>query len=192
MRRITIPIAAVLLATACSSEAADRAQPSTRTAAPAASSSGPKGLTGGVPTPRGRLVVAIPAAQLPYKPEAGMPALDDVKVIKTATDPCAIPADGSGQEAQLLGAVSGGPGTVNVSFSFTNPCPKPVAYSYKVSAAIGSETGEQAGGGGLGTTQEIAPGRTVKEVVPVDVSQELTPAQQKKLWVGITEIGKQG
>ncbi|MFJ9474722.1 hypothetical protein [Streptomyces mirabilis] len=192
MRRVLIPAAAVLLATACSSGAADRPQTSSRPSTPAATArTDAKGLTGGVPTPSGRAVLAISAAGLPYKPDAGMPALDDVKVIKTSSDPCAIPADDSGEEAQLLGAISGGPGTVNVTFSFTNPCSKPVAYDYKVTAAIGSAKGEQAGGGALGSTPTIPAGRTIKLTIPVDVSTELTPAQQKQLWVGVTEIGKQ-
>ncbi|MFJ4201553.1 hypothetical protein ACIP2Y_18220 [Streptomyces sviceus] len=137
------------------------------------------------------MVVVIPAEKLPYKPEAGMPALDDVKVVKTAKDPCGIPADGSGQEAQLLGAAAAGPGTVDVSFSFSNPCSKSVVYGYKVTAAIGSAQGAPAGGGAEGTTQTIPAGKTVKVVVPVDVSAELTAEQQKQLWVGVTKIGKQ-
>ncbi|MFG2473541.1 hypothetical protein [Streptomyces fagopyri] len=189
MRRILIPTALLLLATACTSQTPDRPQADTAPASPAAA--GPKGLTGGAPTPSGRQVVAIPAARLPYKPDAGMPALDDVRIIKTAADPCAIPPDNSGTEAQLLGAAAGGPGTVNVRFSFSNPCSKPVAYGYKVTAALGSAKGEQAGGGAEGTTSAIQPGRTVSVVVPVDVSEDLTPAQQKRLWVGCTEIGKQ-
>ncbi|MFH9938544.1 hypothetical protein ACH4OT_04375 [Streptomyces murinus] len=189
MRRIILSATAVLLATACSSQAADTPTPAPST--PAARSSGSKGLTGGAPKPHGKLVVAIPAAQLPYKPDAGMPALDDVRVIKTATDSCTIPADDSGEEVQLLGASDGGPGTVNVSFSFTNPCSKPVVYNYKVTAALGSAKGAQAGGGAEGTTRTIEPGKTVKAVVPVDVSEDLTPEQQKQLWVGCTEIGKQ-
>ncbi|MFF1743523.1 hypothetical protein [Streptomyces mirabilis] len=191
MRRILIPIAAILLASACSTKPAAAPPASSDPTAPSSASSGPKGLTGGAPSPRGRLVVAIPAERLPYKPDAGMPALDDVRVIKTAADPCAIPADNSGEQAQLIGASSGGPGTVNVTFSFTNPCSKPVVFGYKVTAAIGSAKGDQAGGGAEGTTQKIEPGRTVKAVVPVDVSTDLTAAQQKRLWVGCTEIGKQ-
>lgn len=188
MRRILIPVAAVLLASACTNNT-----PSTPAASSpsTASSSQAKGSIGGAPTPSGRLVAAIPVARLPYKPDPGMPALDPVKVLKTAADPCTIPADNSGEEAQLLGATAGGPGTVHVSFSFSNPCDKPVVYSYKVTAAIGSAKGKQAGGGGEGATRTIPPGQTIKVVVPVDVSQDLTPAQEKRLWVGCTEIGKQ-
>ncbi|MGW6924478.1 hypothetical protein ACWGA9_24855 [Streptomyces sp. NPDC054950] len=189
MRRILAPISAVLLASACTSGSATKPHTDASTPSTTASSDA-KGLIG-VPTPTGRLVVAIPADRLPYLPEAGMPELDDVKVLKSAADPCGIPADGSGQQAQLLGAIAGGPGTVMVTYSFTNPCGEPLAYSYKLSAAIGSEDGEQAGGGAEGTTQVIEPGQTVKEVVPVDVSEDLTPEQQQKLWVGVTNIGKQ-
>ncbi|WP_020117562.1 hypothetical protein [Streptomyces canus] len=194
MRRVIIPIAAILLVSACSSSKPESSeQPSATTSAPkpAASSSAPKGLTGGVPTLSGRLVVAIPKEKLPYKPEAGMPALDDVKVVKTASDPCGIPADGSGQQAQLLGAVTGGPRTVNVTYAFSNPCAKPVVYEYELTAAIGGPTGEKAGGGGTGTTPKIEPGRTIKQVIPVDVDDDLTSEQQAKLWVGVTKIGKQ-
>ncbi|MFF2511675.1 hypothetical protein [Streptomyces sp. NPDC058086] len=193
VRRILIPVAAILLVSACSGQRAVTQPASSEPTASrsASASSGQKGLIGGAPSPRGRLVVAIPAERLPYKPDAGMPALDDVRVIKTAADPCAIPADNSGEQAQLIGASSGGPGTVNVMFSFTNPCAKPVVFGYKVTAAIGSAKGDQAGGGAEGTTQKIEPGRTVKAVVPVDVSTNLTAAQQKQLWVGCTEIGKQ-
>ncbi|MFD8739405.1 hypothetical protein ACFV06_31465 [Streptomyces sp. NPDC059618] len=188
MRRILIPVAAVLLASACTNTTPSTPAGSSPSAT---NSSQAKGLIGGAPTPSGRLVAAIPAARLPYKPDPGMPALDAVKVIKTAADSCAIPADNSGEEAQLLGATAGGPGTVNVTFSFSNPCSKPVVYSYKITAAIGSAKGEQAGGGGEGATRAIPPGQTIKAVVPVDVSEDLTPAQEKQLWVGCTEIGKQ-
>jgi hypothetical protein len=193
VRRILIPVAALLLATACSSEPSDepQAESSPAPSTPAASSSAPKGLTGGAPTPSGRLVVVIPAEKLPYKPEAGMPALDDVKVVKTVKDPCGIPADGSGQEAQLIGAAYAGPRTVNVTYSFTNPCSKPLVYEYALTAAIGGPKGEPAGGGALGTTRKIAAGQTVKEVVTVDVDDDLTAEQQKQLWVGVTKIGKQ-
>lgn len=191
MRRILIPVAAVLLASACTGGPADSPQSSGRPTVPASAASSAKGLTGGVPTPSGSLTVDIPKEKLPYKPEAGMPALDDVKVVKTAADPCGIPADGSGQQAQLLGAVSGGPRTVNVTYSFTNPCSRPLMYEYELTAAIGGPTGEQAGGGAQGATQKIEPGQTVKQVVPVDVDDDLTAAQQAKLWVGVTKIGKQ-
>lgn len=193
MRRILIPVAAVLLASACTSDPADSAQPDGQPSAstPATASSSAKGLTGGVPTPSGSLAVVIPKEKLPFKPEAGMPALDDVKVVKTASDPCGIPADGSGQQAQLLGAVTGGPRTINVTYMFTNACADPLVYEYELTVAIGGPEGEQAGGGGLGTTRKIEPGESVKEVVPVDVDDDLTPEQQAKLWVGVTKIGKQ-
>ena len=180
-------IAALGAATACTP--ADTAGSSS--SATATASSDPKGLTGGVPTPSGHPVLAIPATKLPYKPDSGMPALGDVKILKTAADPCAIPADDSGQEAQLLGATSGGPGTINVTFTFTNPCTKPVTYDYKVTTALDNAKGEQAGAGALGSTPTSPPGRTIKRTIPVDVSTELTPAQQKRLWVGVTQIGKQ-
>ncbi|MDV9168739.1 hypothetical protein R6V09_01095 [Streptomyces sp. W16] len=192
VRRTILAIAAIgLLTTACSTGAADKPQSASRPTATAATSSGAKGLVGGAPTPSGKLVVAIPAAKLPYKPDAGIPSLDDVKILKTASDPCTLPADNSGEEVQLLGASNGGPGTLNITFSFSNPCAKPVVLSYKVTSAIGSATGEQAGGGSEGTTVELKPGQTVKQTIPVDVSEDLTPAQQKRLWVGCTEVGKQ-
>ena len=192
VRRTILAIAGIgLLTTACSSGAADKPQSTSHPAVTAASTSGAKGLVGGAPTPSGKLVVAIPAAQLPYKPDTGMPALDDVRVLKTAKDPCTLPADDSGNEVQLLGASNGGPGTLEVTFGFTNPCAKPIVLSYKVTAAIGSAKGEQAGGGAEGTTTTLKPGQTVKQTIPVDVSEELTAAQQKRLWVGCTEVGKQ-
>ncbi|MFD4790536.1 hypothetical protein ACFWN1_26485 [Streptomyces sp. NPDC058459] len=195
MRRILVPVAAALLATACapgdrSDTPVDAAKPSGSSQA-ATGSSGAQGRKGPVPTPSGQLVTAIRAASLPYKPDDGMPALSDVKVIKTAADPCAIPADGSREEAQLIGAVYAGPTTVNVTFSFTNPCRVPLAYDYKITAAIGSAKGKQAGGGAEGTTPDLKPGQTVKQVVPVDVFGDLTPEQQQQLWVGCTGIGKQ-
>lgn len=181
-------LAVLALATACQSTDTTSSSSSTPTAT---TSRDPKGLTGGVPTPSGHPTLAIPATKLPYKPAPGMPALDDVKILKTAADPCAIPADDSGEEAQLLDAISGGPGTINVTFSFTNPCTKSVTYAYEVTTALDSAKGEQAGGGALGSTPAIPPGRTIKQTIPVDVSMELTPAQQKRLWVGVTQIGKQ-
>lgn len=190
MRRILMPIAAVLLTTACTRQA-PVTPPASSDPTTSSASSGQKGNIGGATSPRGRLVVAIPAERLPYKPEAGMPALDDVKVIKTAKDPCTLPADNSGEQVQLLGASNGGPGTVNVTFSFTNPCSTPVLLAYKVTAAIGSRTGEQAGGGAEGATGRIRPGQTVKQTIPVDVSEDLTDAQQERLWVGCTKVGKQ-
>jgi len=196
VRRAIIPIAAVLFVSACSSsDPADTSQasssPAASTPTTASSSGGAKGRTGAVPTPSGRLVVVIPAGELPYKPAAGMPALADVKVVKTASDPCGIPADGSGEQAQLLDAVTGGPRTVNVTYSFTNPCTKAVMYEYELTAALGSATGEPAGGGAQGATPKIKPGQTIKQVIPVDVDDDLTSAQQAKLWVGVTKIGKQ-
>lgn len=184
-----LAVLALAAATAC--QPTDTSHSSGDGTTTATASSDPKGLTGGVPKPSGRPVLAIPAAKLPYKPDPGMPALNDVKILKTAADPCAIPADGSGEEAQLLGAISGGPGTINVTFSFTNPCTKPVTYDYEVTAALDSAKGERAGGGALGSTPTIPPGRTIKRTISVDVSMELTPAQQKRLWVGVTQIGKQ-
>lgn len=184
-------LAILALATACQSTDTTSSRGSSSGTPTTTTSRNPKGLTSGVPTPSGHLTLAIPAAKLPYKPAPGMPALNDVKILKTATDPCAIPADDSGEEAQLLDAITGGPDTINVTFSFTNPCTKPVTYDYKVTTALDSAKGEQAGGGALGSTPAIPPGRTIKRTIPVDVSMELTPAQQKRLWVGVTQIGKQ-
>ncbi|MFE2828473.1 hypothetical protein [Streptomyces sp. NPDC059271] len=191
MRRTVLPVTALLLATACTSQAPVTPPVSSAPATSTPASSEGKGNIDGAPSPRGRLVVAIPAARLPYKPDAGIPPLDDVKVIETAKDPCTLPADNSGEQVQLLGASNGGPGTVNVTFSFSNPCSKPVLLAYRVTAAIGSRTGEQAGGGAEGATARIRPGQTVKQTIPVDVSEDLTPAQQERLWVGCTKVGKQ-
>ncbi|MFF2384058.1 hypothetical protein [Streptomyces sp. NPDC058108] len=183
-RTILIPTAALLLATACTSHTPDKPQADTHTASPAAD--GP----GGASTQSSRLVVAIPAARLPYKPDPGMPALTDVRITKTATDPCAFPEDNSGTEAQLLGAKGVDSRTVNVTFSFSNPCSKPVAFTYRIASAIGSRKGIPAGDGAVGATGVVAPGQTIKEVIPVDVFSDLTPEQAKQLWVGCVEVGK--
>ncbi|MFE2407129.1 hypothetical protein ACFXDE_02160 [Kitasatospora sp. NPDC059408] len=137
----------------------------------------------------GQLEVAIPAARLPYKPAQGAPELDDVKVVKTAADPCGIPADDSGNEAQLLNARM----DVNVmivTFEFTNPCPVPVSYTFHVTQAIGSQTGPSGGPAVDATTSPIPPGKSISFNVNVDPSPKLTAAQVSRLWVGVTRIAK--
>ncbi|MGW2371656.1 hypothetical protein [Kitasatospora sp. NPDC001683] len=133
--------------------------------------------------------MAVPAARLPYKPAEGAPALDDVEVMKTAADPCGIPADDSGNEAQLLNAQLD-VNVVIVTFEFTNPCLTPVSYSFHVTQAIGSETGPSGGPGVDATTAPIQPGRSIKFDVNVVPRSTLTAAQVEQLWMGVTRIAK--
>jgi hypothetical protein len=133
--------------------------------------------------------VAIPAARLPYKPAQGAPDLDDVKVVKSAADPCAIPADDSGNEAQLLDAQAD-VGVAIVTFEFTNPCSAPVRYAFHVAQAIGSATGRSGGLGVDATTAPIGPGKSISLKVNLNPDPSLTPSQLKQLWVGVTRISK--
>ncbi|MFJ9771242.1 hypothetical protein ACIRVF_08355 [Kitasatospora sp. NPDC101157] len=127
--------------------------------------------------------------RLPYKPAEGAPALDDVKILKTAADPCGIPADDSGNEAQLLDAHAD-VNVVIVTFEFTNPCQAPVRYSFHVTQAIGSATGSSGGPGVDATTAPIQPGRSIKFDVNVAPRSTLTTAQVEQLWMGVTRIAK--
>jgi hypothetical protein len=205
MRRLIPAIAVVLLATACGSADTPAAAPSPSlaitTTVPAVASptataaSGSPSFSPGVATPApsrtaaGQLAVAIPAGQLPYKPAAGAPALDDVSITKSAADPCGIPADDSGNEAQLIDAEKVGPVLV-VSFEFTNPCAASLAYDFTVTQAIGSATGPSGGPNLQTTTSEIGPQQSISFKVNVDPAATLTPAQLKQLWVGVTHIAK--
>jgi hypothetical protein len=209
MRRLIPAITAVLLTTACASTATQTATPPINTAltlsptpsasaptSPVASAStqSPKPApTSATPTPSSsastQLTVAIPAAQLPYKPAAGAPALDDVSIIKTAADSCAVPADDSGNEAQLLDAEM----DVNVlivTFEFSNPCAVPLRYDFDVTQAIGSETGPAGGPATQARTPVIQPGASISFKVNVDPNATLTPTQLQQLWVGVTHITK--
>jgi cytoskeletal protein RodZ len=206
MRRLTMAITAVLLTTACASTATQAAKPPTSpsssptasapsspTSAPAATPSPTPAPSSATPTPSssatGQLTVAIPAAQLPYKPAAGAPALDDVSIAKTSSDSCAIPADDSGNEAQLLDAEM----DVNVlitTFEFSNPCSTPLTYDFDVTQAIGSETGPTGGPDTQARTPVIQPGKSISFKVNVDPNASLTPTQLQQLWVGVTHITK--
>jgi hypothetical protein len=209
MRRLIPALTAVLLTTACASTATHAANlpastkplPSSSPSASAATSPSATALTQS-PTPSptsaspapsssasGQLTVAIPAAQLPYKAAAGAPALDDVSIVKTSSDPCGVPADDSGNEAQLLDTEL----DVNVlivTLEFTNPCPKPLSYDFVVTQAIGSATGPSGGPATQTSTSLIQPGRSISFHVNVDPNLSLTPAQLQQLWVGVTHITK--
>ncbi|MEU8920291.1 hypothetical protein AB0D10_05045 [Kitasatospora sp. NPDC048545] len=133
--------------------------------------------------------MAIPAARLPYKPAQGAPDLDDVKVVKSAADPCAIPADDSGNEAQLLDARADA-GVAIVTFEFTNPCTTPVRYAFHITQAIGSASGRPGGPGVDATTAPIGPGKSISINVNINPDPALTSSQLKQLWVGVTQITK--
>jgi hypothetical protein len=133
--------------------------------------------------------VAIPAARLLYKPAQGAPGLEDVKVMKSTTDPCAIPADDSGNEAQLLDAQADA-GVLIVTFEFTNPCAAPLRYTFHVTQAIGSATGRSGGPGVDTTTAPIGPGKSISLKVSLNPDPSLTPSQLRQLWVGVTRISK--
>jgi hypothetical protein len=137
----------------------------------------------------GQLAVAIPVGQLPYKAAAGAPALGDVTISKTGDDPCGIPSDDSGNEAQLLDAEKVGPVLV-VTFEFSNPCANSLSYDITVTQAIGSETGPTGGPALQTTTPTIGPGQSISFKVNVDPKATLTPTQLQQLWVGVTRIGK--
>lgn len=198
MRFRAVPaIAAVLLTAACASTT-PVAAPTTSAAATAggqptagaAPSVSPKPSPASPMAQKPQLRVAIPATKLPYKPVAGAPALGDVSVLTTSSDPCAIPGDDSGNEGQLINAEM----DVNVlivTFEFTDPCTKPLTYDFKVTQAIGSATGPSGGDPLETTTQPIAPGQSVTLKVNVDPKPSLTTAQLQQLWVGITHISKQ-
>lgn len=179
-----IPAAAavLLLTAACSTSS------TTAGHTPSATPSAASPSSSAVQAPR--LQVAIPAAKLPYKPAAGAPALGDVRVIATPTDPCVIPADNSGDEAQLLDAKL----DVNVlvvTFEFTNPCTTPLAYRFTVTQAIGGPHGPSGGPSDQVESPAIQPGRSVSFAVNVDPAPSLTDAQLQRLWVGVTHIAKQ-
>jgi hypothetical protein len=137
----------------------------------------------------GQLAVAIPAGQLPYKPAAGLPALDDVSVSKTGGDPCGVAADDSGNEAQLLNAERVG-NVLVVTFEFTNPCSAALSYDFAVTQAIGGATGASAGPAVHATSPAIPAGKSISFHVNVDPSSALTPTQLQQLWVGVTHIAK--
>lgn len=183
-------IAAVLLTAACASTT-PAAAPTTSTPATSPSpTSTAAPSTSPSATSKPQLVVAIPASKLPYKPAAGAPALGDVSIMKTAADPCVIPGDDSGNEGQLLDAQMDVTVLI-VTFEFTNPCTKPLAYAFKVTQAIGSAAGPSGGDPTETTTQPIAPGQSVTLKVNVDPKATLTQAQLQQLWVGISHIAKQ-
>lgn len=196
MRRLIPAITAVLLTAACASTATHATKPpasspSLSVAAPTQSQV--PSPTSEAPSPSGaaspQLTVAIPASKLPYKPAAGAPALDDVSIIKTANNPCTVPADDSGNEAQLLDAEM----DVNVlivSFEFSNPCAAPLSYDFRVTQAIGSATGPSGGPAAEATTPAIQPGASISFHINVDPSSALTPTQLQQLWVGVTRITK--
>jgi hypothetical protein len=109
--------------------------------------------------------------------------------MKTAADPCAVPADDSGNEAQLLNAQVDA-GVVIVTFEFTNPCAAPVRYAFHVTQAIGSATGRSSGPGVDATTAPIGPGQSISFNVNINPDPALTSSQLKQLWVGVTRITK--
>lgn len=196
MRRTIPALAAVLLTAACASTAHTAAPAGTTPAAmppstPNSSAPSPSSPAATSPSTSAEAgpVVVIPAGKLPYKPAAGAPPLGDVSVLKTAADPCVIPADDSGNEGQLINAEM----DVNVmivTFEFTNPCTRPVTYDVDVTQALGSATGKPAGPPLHTTTQPIKPGGSDTLKVNLDPDPSLTPTQLQQLWVGITHISK--
>jgi hypothetical protein len=195
----TLPaIGAVLLTAACASisrpgptvsqPATDGATQSPVTTTTTASAAPTQTATTG--TKAGGRVVVIPASKLPYPAAQGAPTLGDVSILKTAGDPCAIPADDSGNEGQLINAELVG-NVVVVTFEFTNPCAKPLSYAFKVIQAEGSATGPTGGDPVETTTPPIAPGKSITFKVNVDPKPGTTAAQLQQLWVGITHISKQ-
>lgn len=204
MRRLIPAITAVLLTAACSSAATQAAKPaaspsptpSTSAASPVASTPTPgqspspsaasPSPTGG---PSGQPEVAIPASQLPYKPAAGAPALDNVTVNKTTADGCGIPADDSGNEAQLLNASLDG-NVLITTFEISNPCPAQLSYDIDVTQAIGSATGIPGGPNVQTTTPVIQSGASISFNVNVDPKATLTTTQLQQLWVGVTHISR--
>lgn len=118
-----------------------------------------------------------------------MPALDDVKVSKTAQDTCGIPADDSGNEGQLLN-VEWDVSVFVATFEFTNPCQQPLTYAVHVTEAFGSATGPSAGPGAQVDTQIIRPGQSVSFHFPVDPKPGLSTDDLKRIWLGITQITK--
>lgn len=195
MRFRAVPaIAAVLLTAACASTSPTATPATSSSMAPTAAAPTAATSVSASPSPtvvqRPQLTVAIPVAKLPYQPVAGAPALGDVSILKTAADPCTIPANDSGNEGQLLNAQMNVTVLI-VTFEFTNPCTKPLTYAFKVTQAIGSATGPSGGDPTETTTQSIAPGKSVTLKVNVDPKVSLTQAQLQQLWVGITHIAKQ-
>jgi len=188
MRRL-IPAAAVVLLTTvgCSSptSAPSASAPKPSSAPP---SSDPTATTSSSP-PAPREQVAIPAAELPYKPVAGAPALDDVSIIKTASDPCTIAPDDSGDEAQLLNAQMDA-NVLIVTFEFTNPCASALTYHYTVTQAIGSANGPSGGPSTQAGSPVIQPGKSISFQVNVDPKPSLSTADLQRLWVGVTHITK--
>ena len=209
MRRLAPAVLlALLAAAACASTAKPAAQPSASpalgggTAGPTAvpgsaaastepSPSAPASAAFAAPTPApgSRTVVAVPAAKLPYPPAQGAPALDDVTIVKSNADPCGIPADNTGGEAQLIDAAAVA-NVVSVTFEVTNPCTVALSYDVTVTQAIGAGDGPLAGPELRTTTQEIPPGASAKFKATVDPKATLTPAQRQQLWVGVTHIAK--
>lgn len=209
MRRLIPAIAAVLLTTACASTAAHVEKP------PAPASTGPSLTVSASPSPSAapappsptqhasatdtptpssttgaQTTVAVHAGALPYKPAAGAPALDDVSIRKTAADGCVVPADDSGNEAQLLNAELDG-NVLIVTFEVTNPCPASLRYDLTVTQAIGSSTGPSGGPDARAVTPEIQPGASISFRVNVDPKSTLTPTELQQLWVGVTRISKE-
>ena len=192
VRRIIPGMAAVLLTAGCAGTAHVASVAPSASLQPSAPVSAqpttPPSATAGAPG-NGRLQVVIPASKLPYKPATGAPALGNVTVLKTPADPCAVPADDSGNEAQLLNARLVGPVLI-VSFEFTNPCRQSLAYDFTVTQAIGSEHGPSGGAPGEATSPVIPPRQSISFNVNVDPSSTLTSSQLQQLWVGISRITK--
>lgn len=195
MRIRALPaIAATLLTAACSSTTATSGTaptPATPVASsPAAAVPSAASASPSAPAQKPQMHVVVPASKLPYPAAPGAPALNDVSVLKTAADPCAIPADDSGNEGQLINAALAG-NVVVVTFEFTNPCAKPLTYAFKVIQAVGSATGPSGGDPAETVTQTIAPGQSVTMKVNMDPNASLTAAQLQQLWIGISHISKQ-
>lgn len=209
MRRLIPAIAAVLLTTACSSSATHAVKPPAPTSTSPSltiSASPSPSVTAAPPSPTqqasattsptpssttgAQTTVAVHTGALPYKPAPGAPALDDVSIRRTATDSCVVPADDSGNEAQLLNATMDGTVLI-VTFEVTNPCPASLRYDLTVTQALGSSTGTSGGPDAQAVTPEIPPGASISFRVNVDPKPSLSRAQLQQLWVGVTRISKE-
>jgi hypothetical protein len=192
VRRAVPAIAAVALAAGCTTTTTTGPGiPVTAATSPQASvTTRPAPPPSASPSPAAGPRVAIQAAQLPYKPAAGMPALGNVSILRSAADPCTVPADDSGDEAQLINAELDVT-VVIVTFEFTNPCATPLVYDFTATQAIGSAHGPTAGDPTQTTTPPIQPGQSITFRINDDPSPSLTSQQLQSLWIGITHISKE-
>lgn len=189
MRRTITAVAACLLLAGCSSATASRTTAPTPapSSGAATTTAAPPPHTAAAPPATPQTVVGVRADRLPYLPAPGAPKLDDVTYQRTATNPCQIPADDSGNEAQLLDAQV----DVNVlvvTYEFTNPCTKPLAYRYTLTEHLDSVHGRKIPGGSSGQSPVIQPGKSIKFHFNADYDQSLSQAELQRLWIGVTHL----